>query len=450
MASGAATARLTLCGVALASSLGAQERLVRVSGVAFDSLRGTPLRDATVAVLGVASMATTDERGRFSFDSVPQGPRTFVLQHPVLDSMGFTGISRRVAVGGSNGQVELGTPSFATIWRTACGARRPPTDSGLVFGTIRGAANGRAVSGAFVDLTWIELTYEKTRGLKQRAHRAATRSDSAGAYIVCGIPSASWLRVDAGVATGASGRIDMPPNALQVQRRDLLLGLGQNADTSLRGVIAGYVTDPQGGPMLNARIVLDDSIEARTLADGRFIIPRVVPGTRQIEILALGAVPVVVPLDVFPGDTADVAVQMRRITLLDVVKVTASRQGRRYAAEISERARAGFSHTMEAGELMSHASLATVFSDFPGTLVARRGSDFSVLLSDGRGGQCQPQVWIDGAPSGYEALNMLRPRDVIVVELVSRASQVPLQYRSVEIKSICGAMLIWTGWAFGR
>ena len=45
---------------------------------------------------------------------------------------------------------------------------------------------------------------------------------------------------------------------------------------------------------------------------------------------------------------------------------------------------------------------------------------------------------------------MLRPRDVIVVELLSRAAQVPLQYRPVELKSICGAVLIWTGWAFGR
>jgi hypothetical protein len=440
------------CAVALAfgSSLGAQGRLVRVSGVAFDSLRGTPLREATVAVLGVTGMATTDERGKISFDNVPEGQRTFVLQHPVLDSMGFTGISRRVAVDAPNNAVALGTPSFETIWRTACGTRRPPADSGLVFGTIRSAANGRPVAGAFVDLTWIETTFEKTRGLRQRAHRAATKSDSAGAYIMCGIPNASWLRVDAGVATGASGRIDMPPSALQIQRRDLLLGLGQGADPSRTGVIAGYVTDPEGGPMLNARIVLDDSIEARTQPDGRFVIPRVVPGTRQIEILSLGAVPVVVALDVFPGDTAAVAVKMRRITMLDVVRVTATRLGRRYATEISERARAGFSHTMEAGELMSHASLATVFGDFPGTMVARRGTDFSVFVSDGRGGQCQPQVWIDGAPSGYEALNMLRPRDVIVVELVARASQVPLQYRPVELKSICGALLIWTGWAFGR
>ena len=435
--------------LALSQSLGAQAGPARVSGVAFDSLRGVPLRDALVAVLGVTSTSMTDERGRFTLEGVPRGARTLVLQHPALDSMGFTGLSRRVAVDADVQDVQLGTPSFTTIWKAACGSTRAPKDSGLVYGTIRGATNGKPVADAFVDVTWTELTYDKAQGLRRRAHRGATRSDSAGAYVVCSVPYMSWLRVDAGVATGASGRIDMPPVELRVQRRDLLLGLA-NTDSGRRGVIRGYVTDAVGGPVLNARIFVDDSIEVRSQPDGRFTIPGVVPGTRQVEVLALGSMPVVSALDVYPGDTSDIAVRMRRITLLDVVQVTASRQGRRLVTEISERSRTGFAHTMEAGELMAHASLATVFADMPGTMIQRRGADFSVLVSDGRGGQCMPNVYIDGAPSGYEALNMLRPRDVIVVELVPRAANVPLQYRQVEVKSVCGVLLVWTSWTFGK
>jgi hypothetical protein len=433
-----------------AGSLDAQMNPVRVSGIAFDSLRGAPLQGAMVAVLGLPTTTTTDERGRFEFDSVPTGPRTFVVQHPALDSMGFSGLSRRITVGSDGVQVQLGTPSFATIWRAACGARRAPKDSGLVFGTIRGSADGKAVANAFVDLTWIELTYDRDKGLRQRAHRGATRSDSAGAYVVCGVPNRSWLRVDAGVASGASGRIDMPPSDLQVQRRDLLLGLSAGEDTSRRGIIAGYVTDTAGGPMFNARVVLDDAIEARSQPDGRFTIPNVAPGTRQIEVLALGAVPVVAALDVFPGVTTDIAVRMRRVTMLDVVRVTASRRGRRIVAEISERARTGFANVMEAGELVAHASLATVFGNFPGAIIQRQGTDFTVLASDGRGGQCEASVWIDGARTTYAALNMLRPSEVIVAEFVARGSNVPMQYRAVEIKSVCGAVLVWTGWTFGK
>ena len=73
-------------------------------------------------------------------------------------------------------EVRLSIPSFATLWRTACGGRPPPRDSGLVFGTIRDVATGKPVGEAFVDLTWRQVSYEKGRGIRQRSHRGATQS----------------------------------------------------------------------------------------------------------------------------------------------------------------------------------------------------------------------------------------------------------------------------------
>src|SRR5688572_10472688 len=68
---------------------------VPVNGVAFDSLRGQPLKEALIKIIGLQGTATTDDRGRFRFDSVSPGVRTFIVQHPLLDSAGFPGISRR-------------------------------------------------------------------------------------------------------------------------------------------------------------------------------------------------------------------------------------------------------------------------------------------------------------------------------------------------------------------
>jgi hypothetical protein len=423
---------------------------VRVQGTAFDSLRGEPMRSAMVAILGLTSSAVTDERGRFSFDRVPLGRHTFVVQHPALDSIGFSGLSREVTVATRSDEVHIVIPSFATLWRTACGSTTPPADSGLVFGTIRDTESGRPVADAFVDLTWVDVSYDKTRGVRQRAHRGETRSDSTGGYIVCGVPVATWLRIDAGMPNGTSGRIDLPPAALQVRRRDLLLGPTVDAESSQRGTITGHLVGPDGGAFLNARVVLDDSSEVRSGPDGRFTLQNVRVGTRQVEVFAIGIAPVVAAVDVMPGQTATLAIPLRRVTTLDVIQVTAPGRGRRIAMEIIDRKREGFGHTMELGELVAHATMETVFSDFPSTTIERGPGDFIVWLSDGRGARCRAQVWIDGARSDFAAVNMLRPREVTAVELFTRAGAAPMKYRPVEVKSSCGVILVWTNWAFGK
>jgi hypothetical protein len=437
-----------LLAAGMAPSLAAQP--VRVQGSAFDSLRGEPMRSAMVAILGHPSSAVTDDRGRFSFERVPAGRYTFVVQHPALDSIGFSGLSREVTVAPGADEVRIVLPSFATLWRTACGSTPPPVDSGLVFGTIRETTRGVPVAGAYVDLTWVDLSYDKTKGVRQRALRGATRSDSTGGYIVCGVPVATWLRIDAGMPNGTSGRIDLPPAALQVQRRDLLIGPTADTDSSQRGSITGHLVGPDGGAFLNARVVLDDSAEVRSAPDGRFTIPDVQAGTRQIEVFSVGIAPVVMAVDVVPGKASTVAIQLRRVTTLDVIQVTAPGRGRRIAMEIIERKREGFGHTMELGELVAHATMETVFSEFPGTTIERTGADFAVWLSDGRGGQCRAQVWIDGGKSDFAAVNMLRPREVTAVEVFTRAGAAPMRYRPVEVKSYCGVILVWTNWAFGK
>jgi hypothetical protein len=434
--------------LAASQASSAQTPIVVVRGVAFDSLRGQPLRGALVVVLGAAQVSTTDSQGRFRFDSVPTGRHTFVVQHVVLDSVGFSGLSKRATIRDGTEEVLVAVPSFSSLWRLACDSVPPKSDTGFVYGTIRGAVDGLPVAGAFVDLTWDDLDFDKSNGLTKRRVHGAARTDSVGSYTVCGVPVRHWLRIDAGAASGASGQIDLPPTDLHVQRRDLLIGYSASADSTRRGTISGLLTGGDGTPFADALVIVDDTTEVRTDADGRFIVSNVPIGTRQVEVLSIGMVPVVTAVNVLPLDTARVAMELRKVTMLDVVRVTASRRGRMIVAALEERKRNGFGHLLEAGDIARHPTLSGVFSNLPGLTVRQSSGDVALYAQDGRGGECTLTVFIDGARMAFAALSMVQPHDLLAVELFARAQSVPLEFRNTERKTSCGVILLWTARSF--
>src|SRR3954463_14387435 len=108
-------------GVVLAPPAPSQRGALPLRGMVFDSLRGQPMRDAFVSIAGGAQVITTDARGRFQFDSVAPGPHEIMAQHPILDSIGLSGLTAHAVVSDATGEVRLAVPSFATLWRAACG-----------------------------------------------------------------------------------------------------------------------------------------------------------------------------------------------------------------------------------------------------------------------------------------------------------------------------------------
>lgn len=424
---------------------------VSVRGVAYDSVRGQPLRNAFVAVVGTARSAHSDERGHFRVDSVPPGTYIVAIRHDALDSLGLTQLSTRAAITDGRDELRIFVPSFATLWRVACGPRRPPRDSGFVYGTVRDASSLAPAAGAFVDLTWIEIRVDKRHGIAQRRRRFEARTDSNGRFSMCGVPTAHWLRVGAGVASAASGVIDLPPTELRVQRRDLLIGPTGRSQSTHVGTIAGMLSDAGGAPFADARIIVNDTTEVRSQADGSFTIRDVPVGTRQVEVLAIGMRPVVTAVDVLRNDTATLAVQLHKVTTLDVVRVIASRRGRLLTEEIEARRRTGVSYMMDVGDIARRATLSSVFNDLPSARVDYRNGNFTVSMPDGRGGMCEADVWVDGARSAQAALNMVQPLEVAAIELFPRVGTVPMRYRR-DLRSGrgCGAILVWTNWALGK
>jgi len=435
--------------VAIPSVAAIAQGPVAVNGVAFDSLRGQPLKAALIKIIGQRTTTTTDERGRFRFDSVDPGVRTFIVQHPALDSAGFPGISRRATISPASSEVRLAVPSFQTLWRAACGGT-PPSDSGFVYGTIHDVRTREPVPNAAVEVSWIVTAYDKMRGINQRRVYGETKTDANGGYVVCGVPATHWLKVISATVE-ASGGVDLPPGDLRVVRRDLTIGPTLEQDSTSVGSIVGVLTDQDGVPYSEARIQLDDSSEVRSAGDGRFAFRNVQAGTRQVEVMSIGMVPIVMAVEVYPRDSATITLQLRRVTTLDVVRVTASRRGRMIAEGIEERRKLNTGYSMDMTELQAHASFSTVMNDFPGVRVRQNAGDYHIFLNDGRGGQCTPDVWVDGARMSIAAMIMIRPRDVLAVEYFPRASSIPMEFRSRTEQYVqCGAIVVWTNWAVSR
>ena len=296
--------------------------------------------NAVITLVGSDQNTRTDARGRFHFDSVLPGTHTFAMHHASLDSLGFSGLSTRATITNGRDEVRIAVPSFAALWRAACGPARAPDDSGFVYGTIRDADTGRPVANATVDVAWTEMMLRGKKNAVERRWHTSTRSDSTGSYAVCGVAAADWLHIRAAVDSTASGWIDLTPAELRVQRRDLLVGRDA-ADPSHRGKIVGIVTDASGEAFPDARILMDGVPEARSGADGSFTLANVPAGTRQVEVTSIGIAPVVTIVDVRARDTTSVAIKLGMPITLEGVKIVGARVGNVFAAEFAMRRRAG-------------------------------------------------------------------------------------------------------------
>jgi hypothetical protein len=437
----------------LARVLGAQGAGVSVHGVAYDSVRGQPLANAFVTIAGRPGSAMSDSRGRFQFDSVVPGFHTFVMQHAALDSVGISGATTRVNITDGQVEVRVAVPSFAALWRTACNTS-PPRDSGFVFGTVRDDRGDKPVGGATIEITWIDVGVDEKNAIKQRRWRSQSRSDDNGSFTACGIPNSTSVRIQATTDDRASGTIDLLPHEIPIQRRDLLIGPSASASASRRGTIAGVVTDAAGAPFRDARVLMDEMPETRSGTDGRFTLRNVPAGTRQLEVLSVGMAPVVSTVDVIASDTAVVAVQLRKVTTLDAVRVTESPRHREFVREFDERKKQGFGYSADSTVLLGRGTMSAVLSGFPSTKVRsdNHGRIQAVTLgvTNSKGPPsplgpvgCDAILWIDGVRQvDVSDLTALYPDELAVVEVYPNAMSVPPRF--VQPGMRCGAVIVWT------
>ncbi len=427
--------------VAAAISAEAQG-VVTLRGLAYDSVAARPLVGAFITLDGARS-TTSGSGGAFAFDSVSPGVHRFDMVHAVLDSMGLPGVATQFRVTDGGDVAVISVPSFATLWRAACGERLAPDDSAFVYGTVRSAADGDLLGGARVELAWSDFTLLNIRTITGKRYLAEVDADERGEYAVCGVPRDAGLRVQARVADGASGLLDIGLTRLRVIRRDLLVGPLDTAVVGPRGTIVGIVTDTAGRPFTGATIVLDDVQQMRTEDDGRFRLSNILPGTRQIEIIAIGVRPQLHIVDVVAGEQVTVAATMQRVTTLDVVRIIGSRWQTRMLEGLEDRRRQGFGSFRDSLALGRRPTMLSVFAGLPSVDVRPLpGGRVAVLFPGLMGRRCSAIIYVDGIKSNMDELASMLPQDIAVMESYPRRSLVPSQFQLVTNE--CGVIVIWT------
>jgi hypothetical protein len=432
-------------GALLVPDAGAQGSAT-LRGVAFDSVAMKPLSAAFVS-LGGAQSTFSDSLGRFQFADVATGTHLIEMTHARLDSMGLPGVSLRIRVDADRAPITIAIPSFATLWRAACGDRMAPDDSGFVYGTIRRAVDGGAAPGAVVEVSWVDLSVDKAVRVSQKRYRAEIESDERGEFAVCGVPLDAGLRAGAKLGDDASAELDLGGAALRVIRRDFLVGPTDTSAATLRGMLVGIALDAAGRPFAGASVVLDGGLPQRTLRDGRFSFAGVLPGTRQLEFFAIGVKPQVVIVDVMAGQRTETTARMERITTLGAVRITSSHWQQRMMNELADRMAKGHGQYRDATQLGKRASIEDIFAGVRGiqgfTRSGRSTQASTLWMGISVQRRCQPTLYIDGyQESNTDRFNMLRPQDIAMMEVYDVAYLVPYPFSLINPN--CGAIVIWT------
>lgn len=435
-----------------------------IRGTVFDSLLGSPLAGAHVALLRGTPSTETDRRGRYILESVPAGHQVVTFWHPALDSVGLSNFAFPVTVqAGGVSTLPLSVPSHATYWRAACGAaHRGWADSGIVFGTIRDAETGQRLAGARAAVTWLTVRWDSAR--RWRPDRAGTEvwADLQGTYYLCGAPVEYLVTAQAKAGPFSSGVVDVLVNARGIVRRDLSVSrevLAAEPDSApprrSRGLatVIGTVRGERGGVLPGAIATLDDVADtARVDSVGRFKVRNMPSGSRMLMVRRVGYFAWRSQVDLRNRDTTRVEAALEEANVLDTIRVTAAPQMAAVLQEIDLRRLAGFGYVFGMAEIRQRPNLASVFEGLPSVQVDGRPDRFTLwtratysIFGVSRGGYCRMKVYIDGFLADEEQLATLMPQQAVVVEVYPRPSISLGRY--ADPLSPCGVVLAWTALA---
>jgi hypothetical protein len=454
----------------------------RIAGTVYDSLSArAPLAGATVVLVERSRYATTDSRGHFEIDSVPDGHYTIGFMHPALDSLDLTAPVVAVEVaGGRRATVALVTPGPAAFYARVC----PGTydvETGVVVGRVRDVDDRSALADAAVSTDWTEFTITGGHAAGHRV-RAVARTNRDGLYLLCGVPTTVQVDVHtdvAGFSAGPSplllndrliGRLDF-----SVSRRDSaarVTAFGDSAAVVSSGPagtasLRGRVTGGDGRPLRDAVVgVLGTARLARTDATGTFLLDRIPAGTRTIEVRSIGLTPMTATMDFATNAARDTTLSIGRQAQVLTPMAVVGRIG-----TVSWMERQGFEKRRIQGmrAFVTEADIARhEFSDLTQILEGVRGVTiewtcghphcvafpvpFLIGITSVQSGSvhCLPNFYLDGAPYHMSSVDdfdelsaSLPPKWIKGVEVYSNPGAMPAEF-DLSSSTGCGSIVIWT------
>jgi hypothetical protein len=443
---GAATALLPAIGISAQT----------IRGTVYDSLTMSRLARASVWVQGGTASTVADSNGTFSMDNVPAGDHFVAFSSPALDSLGLGVLGARVKVEANRAaQIELTTPSFATVSRALCRGFKFAADSGITWGVVRDAENDQRLSNA---RTAIEWSVPKVAGNKQVVTETGSqdvRTDSTGSYYACGVPLETSISAAAMGSFSTSGVVQYRIGARRIARLDLKVSreaLRVSSDTSSASATRGLSGTPsvsgvisgENQQVLAKATVSFTGVDTVAVADstGRFTFSGLPAGTHMIEVRQVGYTPVTMLVDLAPGQVTPLSVTMNNVSQLETVSVKAKGELTRDRDEFEARRRAGFGHALSEDQIKDKADLLTAIRQLPNLQVYRMRGQLEILPPDDRSlkaKNCKVRFWLDGRPTTVEILSVLNVSEIKGIEWYPTASRTPPQ-----LTADCATMVVWS------
>jgi hypothetical protein len=465
------------------SSVGAS-----VSGIVRDSIAHAPLANAVVQLVAADNparfgrTASSDSLGRFVFNDVPDGRYTLGFFHPMLDSLGVEAPLRGISVSDHRSvEIELGIPSPARLRAAICGKPTKGDSSALIVGVVRDAKSGSPVSGVTVRGEWTEYSFTP-KGVERRVPRIIATTGDNGWFAMCNVPSAGTVALVASRDADSTDLIELQIPAEKILRRELYLGQNRTIVASRSadprspfappprrvhlgdGTVTGLVVNVSGYPIINALVSIADGPEGRTNHAGEFTINNAPVGSRMLEVRALGYYPDRRRVDVINGAAYSRVILRTLQSVLDTVKVSASRLKSRDRSGFIERVRTGPGRYLTSRQIAKRPATFTsdLFRTMPGLRIGfatdtlasdmviavapddMSMSDRRILMRGISGDWCAPVIYLDGmAMPGLGADEIdawLQPTQIEGIEIYSEAT-VPTQFQ--KWRGGCGSIMIW-------
>ena len=448
---------------------------ITVSGFVRDSIGNAPLTGALVQLVpadggtNVVRTAVTDPFGFFTMEDVPGGRFTLGFFHPMLDSLGMAAPLREVLVAGSPVRADLAIPSAVRYRAAVCGTRSARDSGAVLVGFVRDAERGVPAAGVTVMGEWLEVTF-KPSGVSSRVPRLVTRTGENGWFAMCNVPKDGTMAVIASRGADSTDRIEVQVPAVGVARRELFIGSTSSVatveDTAVRpagtvarasrrthrgnGRLSGTVFTSGGKPLPGAAVSIVDGPDTRSNERGEWALVDAPPGTRMLEVRALGFYPDRRRVDVIAGaPLVHVALSTLR-AVLDTVRISATRNSNvRNLMEFQHRRRSGTGKYLTIADILKQNPVLTseLFRSMSGVRVDMdpETRERYLMVRGNVGDWCQAAIYLNGRQlHGVSADDMdiwVHPKEIAGVEIYAGLGA-PIEYQFG--MSGCGSILIWT------
>jgi hypothetical protein len=442
----------------VASPLAAQQASGRIEGQITDSVRVSPLANATVTAtrIGAANettfVATTDRRGRFRFESLDAGRYAMRFVSPLLDSLQYGGSSPIVDVTPERpARVDLAVPSGKSLRALACPGVSFPTGTGVLLGIVTDAETNKPLAGAQIAVAWSDLSIDSSSAIVADDRAAKITVDASGQYRLCGLPTNDPLLLQVQHAGRAGAvlrmRISDGPGVLVRDLSFSASGASRLTDTTSlpngatgTARLYGTVLDPSGNPVAGAQVrVLGTVASMRSDNQGAYAFSGLPAGTQEIEVRQFGFGVARGPVDLRNEQRTRLDVHLEQVTSLDAMNVVATRTSTYPEFEQRRKEAMGGRFLDEAQIRKLNLNTVTDYVNvLPGFRAVHERWGGTRFLSI-RDPDCEPVVLVNDLPIA-SLTDLPTPTMLGALEVYSNAaSGAPPSHRSA-----CGTIVFWT------